>query len=88
MQGQLQLYRVKFEFESMTAQKRQATELIKIVANNIKQYRLKKNLSQERLEDETGLTIARYESGNHDMTLTTICILSQHLDLEPYELLK
>lgn len=71
----------------MTSKKRKATKLIQRVANNIKYYRKERKLSQEKLEDETGLTIARYESGKHDMTLTTLSILSKHLSVDPWQLL-
>ena len=62
--------------------------LIKRVAGNIKKYREHKNLSQEQLQEKTGLAVSRYESGKHDMTLTTLSILSKHLDVETYQLLK
>ncbi len=68
--------------------KRQDTKLISRVASNIKYHRMKKGWSQEKLQEETGLAIARYESGKKDMTLTTLSILSNYLDIEPYELLK
>ncbi len=72
----------------MTAKKRHATKLIEQVASNIKYYRTKKRMSQEKLQEETGLAIFRYESGRQDMTLTTIDVLARHLDIDPYELLK
>lgn len=64
------------------------TELLVLVGNNIKYHRIKKGLTQEKLEDETGLLISRCESGENDMTLTTIGILSKHLGVQPWELLK
>jgi transcriptional regulator with XRE-family HTH domain len=72
----------------MTTRKRKANKFIAKVASNIKYHRMKRNFSQEKLEDETGLTISRYESGNKDMTLTTIYILSEYLHVEPYKFLK
>jgi len=72
----------------MTLKKRKAIKLIQRVANNIKHYRKKRKKSQEKLEDETGLTISRYESGKHDMTLTTLSILSKHLAVEASQLLE
>ncbi|TAL62597.1 MAG: XRE family transcriptional regulator [Bacteroidetes bacterium] len=68
--------------------KRVARELIQKVAGNVKIHRMKRRMTKEKLEDETGLTIARYESGKNDMTLTTLSILSKHLNIEPYQLLK
>lgn len=74
----------------MTARKRKRieTELIHRVASNIKYYRIKNNLTKEKLQDMTGITISRCESGKHDMTLTTIGILSKHLGIKPSQLLK
>ncbi|TAL62661.1 MAG: XRE family transcriptional regulator [Bacteroidetes bacterium] len=67
--------------------KRQAGELIKLVAKNIKYYRKRSKMTQEQLQEETGLYFPRYESGKNDMTLTTLGILSEHLNIEPYMLL-
>ena len=40
---------------------RKATQLIIRVANNIKHYRKKMKFTQEKLENETGLAVPRYE---------------------------
>ncbi|TAL59461.1 MAG: XRE family transcriptional regulator [Bacteroidetes bacterium] len=69
-------------------EKRVAPDLLQKVAHAVIFYRMKRKLTKEKLEYETGLNIARYESGRHDMTLTTLSILSKHLDVEPYKLLK
>ncbi len=63
-------------------------ELLQQIACNIKKYRELKSISQEQLQAATGLTVAGYESGMNDMTLTTLCILSKHLDVDIYQLLK
>ena len=68
--------------------KRRDKKLIEQAASNIKHHRMKKGWSQEKLQERTGLSIARYESGKKDMTLTTLGILSKHLSIESYELLK
>ena len=68
--------------------KRKANSLIQRAAINIKYCRVQKGISQEKLENETGLYISRYESGKHDMTLTTIYILGKHLSVRPCDLLK
>ena len=68
--------------------KRKAKEFIQRTSGNIKYYRVKRRLSQEKLEEETGLYIPRYESGRHDMTLTTLYILSEYLRVRPFNLLK
>ena len=62
-------------------------ELIAIVSGNIRHCRIKTGITQEELEDMTHLPISRYESGMHDMSLTTIGILSKHLNIKPHELL-
>lgn len=67
--------------------KRQDSKLLEKVARNLKYHRMKKGWSQEKLQEGTGLAVARYESGKKDMTLTTISILSNYLQVEPYELL-
>ena len=72
----------------MTAKKRHASKLIEKVASNIKYQRMKNGLSQERLGDETGLAIERYESGRYDLTLTTINVLAERFNIEPHILLQ
>lgn len=69
-------------------QKRKAPTLFMKVANNIKFFRIKQGVSQERLREETGLSISRLESGKYDMTLTTIHVISKALNIEPYKLLQ
>lgn len=73
---------------SAKTSRRKSKALIQKVAFNIKRYRMKAGFSQEKLKDLTHISISRCESGKHDMTLTTIHILSEKLGIEPYELLK
>ena len=58
---------------------------------NIKYYRYKNNLSQEKLAELCGFT-SRYltdiERGLHCPTINKIEIIAKHLNLEPYELFK
>lgn len=61
--------------------------LIQQVAINIKKYRIQMNLTQEQLQENTQLAVFRYESGKHDMTLSSISILSEHLQVDPWQLL-
>ncbi len=68
--------------------KRYEREFLAQVAHNIRYYRLKKIFSQEELQEKTGIKISRCETGRHDMTLTTIRIISRYLEIEPCELLK
>ena len=68
--------------------RRKAKEFIKQVSGSIKSLRIEKELTQNELEEKSGITVSRCESGKFDMTLTTISILSKHLDVPPGELLK
>lgn len=74
--------------ETKNNKRRKAKELIKQVSGKVKILRNKMKLTQEELEGKSGLTISRCESGKYDMTLTTVSILSKHLEVHPYELLK
>ena len=71
-----------------TNRRRKSKEFIKQVSTTIKFSRMKKNFTQEELEKKSGITVSRCESGKYDMTLTTISILSKHLNIYPWELLK
>lgn len=68
--------------------KRKSKALIQKTAFNIKKYRLRAGFTQEKLRELTNISVSRCESGKYDMTLTTIQILSEQLEIEPYELLK
>ena len=63
-------------------------ELLEKAGKNIKHYRLQKGISQEKLEYETGIAISHCESGKRNITLSTLGILSKHLNIEPWQLLK
>lgn len=69
-------------------EKRQDVGFVEKVAGNIRRFRIQNGYTQEKLRFETGLSISRCESGRHDMNLTTLSILSRHLNVEPFELLK
>ena len=69
-------------------QRRKEKEFIKQVSSRIKICRLKTSLTQEELEEKSRITVSRCESGKYDMTLTTVSILSKHLNVQPWELLK
>ena len=58
------------------------------MAKNIRNCRMEKKLTQEQLQEVSGLRIYKYESGKNDMTLTTVHILSSYLEIEPWQLLK
>ena len=70
------------------SERKKAVELIMRVAFNIKKFRIQIKLTQEQLESMSGVSVARCESGKQDMTLTTIGVLSEHLSIEPHQLLK
>ena len=67
---------------------KKAAELLHRVANNIRKRRTELKMTQKELEECSGLRIYKYESGNNDMTLTTLCCLSEHLKVEVWELVK
>lgn len=57
----------------------------------LKDLRKKKSISQEKLAETTGLNrifISLIETGKRNPTLTTICKLSQGLDIKASELLR
>jgi transcriptional regulator with XRE-family HTH domain len=57
----------------------------------LKDLRKKKSISQEKLAEKTGLNrifISLLETGKRNPTLTTICKISQGLDIKASELLK
>ena len=71
----------------MKKSKRKAVELISKTNLNIKLRREQLGLNQAELDKITGLRTYKYESGEQEMTLTTIAIFSQALQLKPHELL-
>jgi transcriptional regulator with XRE-family HTH domain len=57
----------------------------------LKDLRKKKTISQEKLAEKTGLNrifISLIETGKRNPTLTTICKISQGLDIKASELLR
>jgi len=71
-----------------TKTKRKAVSLISKVNLNIKRTREKAGLTQQELETSTQLKAYKYESGTKDMTLTTLEIIANALNIEPYKLLQ
>ncbi|MBI3502592.1 MAG: helix-turn-helix transcriptional regulator [Bacteroidetes bacterium] len=70
------------------SKQRKDGKLIAYAAKRIRMVRKANGITQEQLEDKTGIKISRCESGKYDMTLTTLGILSRHLGVEPWQLLK
>jgi hypothetical protein len=71
----------------MKKNKRKATELISTTNLNIKLRREQLGLNQSELDKLTGLRTYKYESGEQEMTLTTIAIFSDALLIKPHQLL-
>ena len=69
-------------------QKRKNTALISKVNLNIKKRREKLDIPQMELDAKTGLKMYKYESGEKDMTLTTLGIIADALKTEPHILLR
>jgi transcriptional regulator with XRE-family HTH domain len=68
--------------------KRKSVSLISKVNLNIKRTREEAGMTQLELETNTQLKIYKYESGTKEMTLTTLEIIANALNIEPYKLLK
>lgn len=58
--------------------------------NRIREFRERKGLSQEELAKRVGLsqgTIAKYEAGTIDLTVTKASLFAEQLDAETYEVM-
>ena len=65
-------------------------DLIKILADNVRSYRFQRNLSQEELADKCGLHrtyIGSVERGERNVTLRTLSILADALNIQVTDLL-
>lgn len=64
---------------------------INIIRNNIKTYRLKANLTQEKLSELAGIScdyLSEVERGKKTPSLKRLIIIAEALGIEPYKLLK
>ena len=64
---------------------------IELLANNVRKYRTKANISQSLLADLVGVTysqIARIELGQINTSVSMIYLIAKALDIEPDLLLK
>lgn len=61
------------------------------IKENIKKYREKLNLSQEKLSEMAGISpdyISLIERGKRTPSIKRLCMIAKVLNVEPYELLK
>lgn len=66
-------------------------EIRKILAKNIEEYRLSKNISREELSLILGVDnsyISKLEKGRINITIDKIGMLANYFDVEVYKLLK
>ena len=71
--------------------KKKALDIREIFSQNLKFYRIKANISQEKLGEMVELSdkyISDLERQLYDPSLKTIDSLAKALNIEPYELLK
>ncbi|WP_158799120.1 helix-turn-helix domain-containing protein [Pedobacter sp. L105] len=64
--------------------------ILVIIGANIRMYRLKMGLSQEKLAilcDMEPTSISRYEAGLVDISSSSVAIIAEELKIEPYQLL-
>ncbi len=63
----------------------------KLVGQNVARFRKQQNLTQEQLEERSGLSqqyISELERGQRNPTVITLYQITQALELEPAELLE
>ncbi len=66
------------------------SKLVKVIAANIRHYRLKRGFTQERLADMIKMdngTISRFELGKMSPNAETLEKIAKALDIEPHQLL-
>lgn len=56
------------------------------VVAKLRAFRHERNLTLERVSDDTGLNVGRIETGEHDMTLTTLADLCDYYGKSPADL--
>jgi transcriptional regulator with XRE-family HTH domain len=74
----------------MVRNRKDDLELIKVHADNVRSYRFQRNLSQEELADISGLHrtyIGSVERGERNVTLRTLAILADALNIQVIDLL-
>ena len=65
-------------------------KIVKVIATNVRHYRKKAGLSQEKLAERAGLHrtyIGGVERGEYNVSAINIARIAQALDIEPFILL-
>jgi len=65
-------------------------KIVKVIATNVRRYRKKAGLSQEKLAERAGLHrtyIGGVERGEYNVSAINIARIAQALDIEPFILL-
>ena len=73
-----------------TQKKMEFQQEIRLISSKIKSYRTDKNLSVQELAYRCNMersSISRIESGRVNITIKTLCIISDALGIEPKDLL-
>lgn len=76
--------------ESSSDKRKPTNKLLSILSNNIKRLRKEHNLTQERLGEKCEFHptfISLIERRQRNVTLSTIEVIANAFDVEPYELL-
>jgi transcriptional regulator with XRE-family HTH domain len=68
--------------------KQKSDRIIEFVAKRCKELRVNKKLTQLDVVNDTGMTISRIETGNMDITITTIQKLSDYYGITVAEFFK
>jgi transcriptional regulator with XRE-family HTH domain len=63
-------------------------ELLKKLANRIKELRAKKGLTQEEVFNDSGIHVARLETGKRDFSVSTLEKLCTYFDVSFVEFFK
>lgn len=68
-----------------------ANSTIKLVQNNIRKYRIQKNMTQDILSEKAGIScdyLSEIERGKRIPSLKRLCMIAEALEIQTYLLLK
>lgn len=68
-----------------------ANSTIKLVQNNIRKYRIQKNMTQDILSEKAGIScdyLSEIERGKRIPSLKRLCMIAEALEIETYLLFK